>query len=328
MTHETKRQMRAALVNDYGPPDGVHIGELPDPVPAAGQVRVRVRAASVNRTDCGELRGHPFFIRVFYGLRRPRRSVFGFDFAGTVDAVGAEVAAFRAGDRVFGICPSRSNGSHAEYVAVPQRLVAHLPEGLPFAEGVACEGAYYALSTLRRIGLRPGQSILVYGASGAIGTAMVQLAKLLEARVTAVVATPQRALLASIGADRVVDYTAGDFTASDERYDHVIDAVGKARYFDCRHLIKPGGIFASTDLGPWGQNVALMLLSSITHRHRVVVATPGPINDLFELMRQGWLGGRFRAVVDRRYPLVDIVEAYRFVETGRKVGVVVVEMPG
>ena len=320
--------MKAAIVTDYGPPEGVRIGELPDPVPTADQVRVQVRAASVNRTDCGELRGHPFFIRVFYGLRRPRRSVFGFDFAGIVDAVGADVTAFRAGDRVFGICTSRSNGSHAEFAAVPQRLVAHLPEGVPFAEGVACEGAYYALTTLRRIGLQPGQSILVYGASGAIGSAMVQLARLLGARVTAVVATPQLALLASLGADRVVDYTAGDFTATDERYDHVIDAVGKASYFRCRHLIKPGGIFAATDLGPWGQNVALMLLSSITRRHRVVVAMPGPVGDLFELMQRGWLDGRFRAVVDRRYPLADIVEAYSYVETGRKVGVVVVEMPG
>lgn len=320
--------MKAALATRYGPPETLHIGERPDPVPGPGELLVRVRAASVSRTDCGELRGHPFFIRLFYGLRRPRRAVFGFDFAGTVESAGPGVEGWRAGERVFGLCSSRRDGSHAERAVVPTRLLARLPDDVPFAEGAACEGAYYALATLRRIGLREGQSILVYGASGAIGSAMVQLAKLLGARVTAVVATAQLAMAASLGPDRVVDYMAGDFTATDERFDHVVDAVGRTTYARCRHLVRPGGTFAATDLGPGGQNVALMLLSPLRRGPRVVVALPGPVDEVLALMRQGWAQRRFRAVVDRRYPLTDIVEAYRHVETGRKVGIVVVEMPG
>jgi len=318
--------MRAAVVTRYGSPDVVTIGETPKPTPAPDEVLIRVRAASVTRTDCGELRAHPFFMRFFTGLRRPRRHVLGLDFAGEVQAVGAATTSFKPGDRVFGMCPSRSNGAQAEYVCVPERVVAAMPAGARFDEAVVCEGAFYANAVLEQIGVKAGEEILVYGASGAIGTALVQLAKSVGAVVTAVAAGPHLDLVKSLGANRVIDHTAEDFTHIAERFDFVVDAVGKTSFFKCRRLLKSSGIFAATDLGAWGQNVALALWSSITRSHRVIIAAPTRIDGFVGFLRARMEAGEFRAVVDRRYPLEQIADAYRYVETGQKVGIVVIDV--
>jgi len=318
--------MKAAVITRYGSPDVVKIREVPKPAPAADQILVRVHATTVNRTDCGELRAHPFFARLFFGLTRPRRTIFGLDFAGEVEAVGAAISAFKPGDRVFGMCPSRSNGAQAEYVCVPERTVAAMPAGTRFDEAVVCEGAFYANAVLKKFELKPGRKILIYGASGAIGTAMVQLAKSSGAGVTAVVATRHLELAKSLGADRVVDYTAEDFTRVGEIFDFVVDAVGKTSFFRCRKLLKPDGIFAATDLGPWGQNVVLMLWSSITRSHWVFIAVPGRIGGFVDFLKARMEAGQFRAVVDRKYPLAAIADAYRYVETGQKTGIVVIDV--
>ncbi len=252
--------MKAAIIARYGSPDVIAIRDVPKPKPARGEVLIRVHATAVGRTDCGELRAHPVFMRIFTGLFRPRRQILGLEFAGEVEAVGRGVTAVKPGARVFGMCPSRSNGAQAEYVCVPERTVAAMPQGLRFDEAVVCEGAFYANAVLKRIGLVRGQAILIYGASGAIGTALVQLAKSAGAAVTAVVATRHLDLVKSLGADRAIDYTAGDFTRLGERFDFVVDAVGKTSFFRCRKLLKPGGIFAATDLGAGGQNIWLALM--------------------------------------------------------------------
>jgi NADPH:quinone reductase-like Zn-dependent oxidoreductase len=318
--------MKAAVVTRYGSPDVIKIREVPNPKPARDEVLVRVHATTVSRTDCGELRAHPFAIRFFTGLWRPRRSIFGFDFAGEVEAVGRAIESFKAGDRVFGMCPSRSNGAQAEYVCVPERVVAAMPAGVPFDEAVVCEGAFYAYASLTKIGLKPGDNILIYGASGAIGTAMVQLAKSLGATVTAVVATRHLELVKSLGADRAVDYTAGNFTRIGEMFDFVVDAVGKTTYFRCRRLLKPGGVFAATDMGPWGQTLVLAMWSAITRSTRVVILVPRRIDGFVSLLKGLMEAGQFRAIVDRKYPLAAIADAYRYVETGQKVGIVVIDV--
>jgi NADPH:quinone reductase-like Zn-dependent oxidoreductase len=318
--------MKAAVVTRYGSPDVVKVLDVPKPTPAADEVLVRVHAATVNRTDCGELRARPFFTRLFYGLRRPRRTIFGLDFAGEVEAVGAGTASFEQGDRVFGMCPSRSNGAHAEYVVVAERAVAAMPAGLRFDEAVVCEGAFYANAVLRRINIKPGQKILIYGATGAIGTAMVQLAKSSGARVTAVVATRYVELIKSLGAEHAIDYTSEDFTRSGETFDFVVDAVGKTSFFRCRKLLKPGGVFAATDLGPWAQNAALAVWSSITRSNQVVIPVPRRINGFVGFLKALMDTGQFRAVIDRRYDLAAISKAYRYVETGQKVGIVVINV--
>jgi NADPH:quinone reductase-like Zn-dependent oxidoreductase len=318
--------MKAAVITRYGSPDVVRILDAPKPTPAAGEVLVRVHAATVNRTDCGQLRAHPIFMRFFTGLLRPKRTILGLDFAGEVEAVGAGAASFKPGDRVFGLCPSRSNGAHAEYVCVPERAIATMPAGAPFDEAVVCEGAFYANAVLKRIDLKAGQTILIYGASGAIGTALVQLAKSSGALVTAVVATRHLELARSLGADRVIDYTSEDFTRSGDTFDFVVDAVGKTSFFQCRRLLKRNGIFAATDLGPWGQNVLLAMWSSLSRSNRVVIPVPGRINGFVGFLKCRMEEGQFRAIIDRKYTLAAIADAYRYVETGQKVGIVVINV--
>jgi NADPH:quinone reductase-like Zn-dependent oxidoreductase len=318
--------MKAAVVTRYGSPDVVRVLDAPKPSPAADQILIRVHAATVNRTDCGELRAHPFFSRLFYGLRRPKRMIFGLDFAGQVEAVGSGTHSFKPGDRVFGMCPSRSNGAHAEYVCVPERAVAAMPAGARFDEAVVCEGAFYAIAVLRKIDLKPGHKILIYGASGAIGTALVQLAKSSGAVVTAVVATRHLELAKSLGAHRAIDYTSEDFTRIGETFDFVVDAVGKTSFFRCRKLLAPDGIYAATDLGPWWQNALLTLWSSLTRSDRVVIPVPGRIDGFVGFLKERMEAGQFRAIIDRKYALAAIADAYRYVETGQKVGIVVIDV--
>jgi NADPH:quinone reductase-like Zn-dependent oxidoreductase len=318
--------MRAAVNTSYGSPEVVRIRDVPKPQPKANEVLVRVHASTVNRTDCGTLRAHPFFIRGFTGLVRPTHTIRGMDFAGTIESVGAGVTSFRPGDRVFGLAPNDSGG-HAEYLAVPEQdAMATIPEGVPFDEAVVCEGAWYADSNLRQFGLKPGQTVLIYGASGAIGTAAVQLAKSYGAEVTAVVATRHLELARSLGADRVIDYTAEDFTAIGETFDFVFDSVGKTTYFRCRKLLKPEGTFAATDLGPGGQNIWLTWWSAIRHNNRVIFAMPQPRKPFVDFLRARMAAGEFRAVVDRHYPLDAVAEAYRYVLTGQKTGIVVIDV--
>jgi NADPH:quinone reductase-like Zn-dependent oxidoreductase len=320
--------MRAAVITRYGPPDVVTVCDAQKPAPAAGEVLIRVHAATVNRTDCGELRPRVFG-RLVFGLRRPRRTIFGMDVAGVVEAVGADVTAFRPGDRVFGMCPFRSNGAHAEYVCVPQTgPIAPMPANTGFDQAVVCEGAYYADSGLRQFHVEPGHRILIYGASGAIGSAAVQLAKAYGAEVTAVVPTRHLELARALGADRVIDYTAQDFSRIGERFDFVFEAVGKTSYFRHRRLLKPGGKFMATDIGPWGQYLPLLLWSAIVRDKRVSVPLPPPGSapSFVAYIKARMEAGQFRAVIDRTYRLEAIAEAYRYVETGQKAGIVVIQV--
>ena len=231
--------MKAAVITRYGSPDVIKILDAPKPAPAAGEVLIRVHATTVNRTDCGELR--PRIIgRFLYGLRRPRRTIAGMDFAGVIEAVGAEVMSFKPGNRVFGMCPSRSNGAHAEYICIPETApIAMMPANTRFDE-----------------------------------------------------------------------------------------AVGKASFFQCRKLLKLKGTFMATDVGPWGQYLPLTIWSSIAKNNRVLIPLPprgsGPA--FVEYLKARMDAGQFRAVIDRRYPLDAIADAYRYVETGQKVGIVVIDV--
>jgi NADPH:quinone reductase-like Zn-dependent oxidoreductase len=201
-----------------------------------------------------------------------------------------------------------------------------MPSAMSFDEVVVCEGAWYANTYLMKFNLKPGHKILIYGASGAIGTSAVQLSKIYGAEVTAVVSTPHLDLATRLGADRVVDYTVEDFTQIGESYDFVLDAVGKTSYFQCRPLLKPDGVFAATDLGPWWQNVVLSIWSSLTGSGRVVLPMPQSSQDFVEFLMTHIEAGDFHAVVDRKYQLCDIADAYRYVETEQKAGIVIIEV--
>jgi NADPH:quinone reductase-like Zn-dependent oxidoreductase len=317
--------MRAAVRDRYGPPEVVRVAEVEKPAVKDRDVLVRVHATTVNRTDCGLRAAKPWIYRLFLGLRRPRRTILGTEFAGEVEAVGDAVTAFKVGDRVFGFSGT-TFGAHAEYLAVPEDgSMATIPEGLPFEEAApGSEGSHYALSTIRVAKVRGGQDVLVYGATGAIGSAAIQLLKQLGATVTAVCATDHLDLVKGLGADRVIDYTAEDFTRDGHSYDVVIDAVGKSSFDRCKRLLKPRGLYLSSDLGPLSQNLLLALVTPLGRGRRVVFPFPRNNPDVIRHLRELIESGAFRPVVDRRYPLDEIVEAYRYVETGRKVGNVVI----
>jgi len=322
--------MKAAVIARYGSPGVIEVREVPAPSPGPGEVLVRVHAATVNRTDCGELR-HPFMIRMLAGGGRPRRRILGMDFAGTVEATGAGATLFKPGDRVFGMCPYGKEGAQAEYLCMAETgPIAFMPANLRFDQAVLCEGAYYAQPAIDYFGLKPGDRILVYGASGAIGSAGLQLARLTGAEVTAVVAGRHLDLARSLGADRVVDYASEEFDQLGRDYDVVWDAVGKLRRRHWRRLLRPGGIFSTTDLGPGGQHIWPLLWSWITRSGRAVVPLPKRgsgqafVNDLRDKIE----AGRFVPVIDRIYKLADIADAYRYVQTGQKAGIVVIDVAG
>ena len=316
--------MRAVVYDRYGPPDVQRLEEVERPVPEEDQVLVRVRATTVNRTDCGWVKAKPFFVRYFIGLRRPRRRILGMEFAGEVETTGGRVTEFEAGDRVFGV---KGFGAHAEFTCIRESgPVARMPAAMSWDEAAAvCDGACSALSCLRDADLRSGRSILVYGASGSIGSAAVQLARHFGAHVTAVCNTKNLELARSLGADGVIDYTQTDFTKSGETYDVIFDAVGKHSFSRCRASLRPGGIYIATD---GLRNLVWSPVTKLTggKRARLGIAKYRKEDVLF---LKGLIeAGEYRAVIDRRYPLEDVVEATRYVETGQKTGNVVLTLDG
>jgi NADPH:quinone reductase-like Zn-dependent oxidoreductase len=321
--------MRAAVSTAYGLPEVVRVAEVPKPAASDHQVLVKVHATTVNRTDCGLRAARPFIVRLFVGLRRPRFTVLGTEFAGEVEAVGAGVTSFAVGDRVFGFSGSRF-GAHAEYLAVPEDgWLATVPADLGYEQvAPSTEGAQYALTLIRTARIRRGQDVLVNGATGAIGSAAVQLLRHLGATVTATCDTDHLELVRRLGADRVIDYTAEDFTRDVRTYDVVLDAVGKSSFRRCRRLLRPGGLYLSSDLGPLSQNPVLALLTPLFGGRKV--RFPNPMRQdqaaVMRTVRELLSSGEFRPLIDRRYRLDQIVEAYTYVETGRKIGSVVIDV--
>src|SRR5206468_12539434 len=250
--------MRAVVYDRYGPPDVLRLEEVERPVPKADEVLIKIHATTVNRSDCAVRAAKPFISRFVTGLRRPRRNILGSELAGEVEGVGASVSEFRVGDHVYGVNPWNF-GAHAEFICMQETApLALKPTGMTFQQAAAvCDGAILALSCLRPAAealtwlrpadLRKGQRILIYGASGSIGTAGVQLARYFDAHVTAVCNTKNLELVRSLGADEVVDYTQEDFTRNGETYDLIYDAVGKHSFRRCKGSLKRGGIYLPTD---------------------------------------------------------------------------------
>jgi NADPH:quinone reductase-like Zn-dependent oxidoreductase len=305
----------------------VRISEVEKPTAKDNEVFVKVHATTVNRTDCGFRAAKPFIVRFFSGLIRPRVRVLGNEFAGVVEAVGRGVTSFRVGDRVFGYSEDLF-GAHAEYMTVPEAgSLATIPANVTFEEAApSTEGSHYALSFIRTAKIQSGQDVLVHGATGAIGSAAVQLLKSLGANVTATCDTASVELVRGLGADRVIDHTAQDFTKDEQRYDVVLDAVGKSSFGRCRRLLKPGGTYLSSDLGPLSQNPILALVTPLLGRKKVLFPIPKQDQEMIRHFGELIESGQFKPLIDRRYPLDQIVEAYRYVETGRKIGNVVISV--
>jgi NADPH:quinone reductase-like Zn-dependent oxidoreductase len=314
--------MRAVVYDRYGPPDVLRLEDVERPAPEDDEVLVKIHATTVNRTDCGLRGAKPFIARFYTGLRRPKNTILGMELAGEVEAVGAAVSEFEAGDYVFGV---KGSGAHAEFVCMPESApLAHKPARMTFEEAAAvCDGASLALACLRKADLRSGRSILVYGASGSVGTAGVQLAKYFGADVTAVCNAKNLELVVSLGADEVVDYTQEDFTRNGKTYDVIFDAVGKHSFRRCRRSLKPGGIYVETDLGFLWHVPVLALLTRRIGDKRVKLGITNYTKEDVLFLKELIEAGKYRAVIDRTYPLEDVVEATRYVETEQKTGNVV-----
>jgi NADPH:quinone reductase-like Zn-dependent oxidoreductase len=314
--------VRAVVYDRYGPPDVLRIEDVTRPVPNDHEVLVKIHAATVSRTDTGLRSAELFASRFITGLLRPKRRILGSDLAGEVEAIGAAVTEFKVGDRVFGINPWKF-GTHAEFICMPaSAALAHMPAGMPFDEAAAiCDGAILALNALRPAHLRHGQRILVYGASGSIGTAGLQLARYFGADVTAVCNTRNFELVKSLGADEVIDYTQEDFTKNGHLYDVIFDAVGNISFSRCRDSLQRGGFFVATD---HLHNLALALWTArIGDKHVLFPIPPKFTKQDVVFLRELIEAGKYRAVIDRRYPLEDVVEAHRYVQTKQKTGNVV-----
>jgi NADPH:quinone reductase-like Zn-dependent oxidoreductase len=314
--------MRAVVHERYGAPDVLRLQDVERPVPEDDEVLVKIHATTVNRTDCGLRSAELFVTRLFTGLRRPKRQILGMELAGEVEAVGAAVTEFAVGDQVFGV---KAAGAHAEFICIRESApLAHKPAGMTFEEAAAiCDGASLALACLRKADLRTGQSILIYGASGSVGTAAVQLAKHFGAHVTAVCNTKNVEIVRSLGADEVVDYTQEDFTKNGETYDVIFDAVGKHSFRCGRRSLKPGGIYVSTDPGFMWHVPLLMLLTRWIGDKRVAMGITKFAKEDVLFLKELIEAGEYRAVIDRSYPLEDVIEATRYVETQQKTGNVV-----
>jgi NADPH:quinone reductase-like Zn-dependent oxidoreductase len=320
--------MKAAVHTRYGPPEVVRITEVEKPTVGDHDVLVKVHVATVNRTDCGFRAAKPFIVRFFSGLIKPKATVLGSEFAGEVETIGEDVTSFELGDKVFGYSENRF-GAHAEYLSMAEDgPLTTMPANVTYEEvAPSTDGSHYALSCIAKAKIQSGQHVLVNGATGAIGSAAVQILKSLGAVVTAVCDTDNVELVRGLGADRVIDRSVEDFTKDEQTYDVVFDAVGKSSFGRCKRLLKPGGFYLSTDLGPFAQNPILALITPLFGGKKAMMPIPPKydqerVRHFKELIESG----AFKPVIDRRYPLDQIVEAYRYVETGQKIGNVLISV--
>ena len=319
--------MKAAVHTKYGPPEVVKITEVDKPIPKHNEVLIKVYATTVNRTDCGFRSAQYFVSRFFSGLLKPKFNTLGNEFAGVIETVGKKVTSFTIGDKVFGYNDYKF-GAHAEYMVLAEdEAITKMPDNLTFIEAAPLtEGGHYALCDIRVAKVKSGQNVMVYGASGAIGSAAVQLVKHLGATVTAVVNTKNVELLKLLGADFVIDYTRQDFTKTDQKFDFIFDSVGKSSFTKCKPLLTKKGIYISTELGKNGENIFYALVTPLFGGKRVLFPLPTITKDDVVYLKELADTGKYKPVIDREYQLDQIVEAYTYVETGQKTGNVVIKL--
>jgi NADPH:quinone reductase-like Zn-dependent oxidoreductase len=326
--------MKAAICERYGPPEVVELREVERPAPIADRVLVRVGAASVNRADLDGLKPRPSFIRPFIGLRGPRNTSVGIDVAGVVEAVGPDVTRFKPGDRVFGDLFGNDGGTFAEFVAAPESKLQSMPDDMSFEDASTLpHSAILAIQGLRlRKGRtpQPGDKVLINGASGNVGPFAVQIAKSMGAEVTGACRTSKVDFVRSLGADHVIDYTQVDFSTTGERYDWIVDTDSHQSIRKSRRALKPNGVYLTLGGESWPLVEALVvgsLASLRSDRYSGLmlwwkVFHPPDVEQLKQLIA----AGKVRPVIDRRYPLTQVVDALRYVEDGKNRGKVVITM--
>jgi NADPH:quinone reductase-like Zn-dependent oxidoreductase len=328
--------MKAIVYTEYGSPDVLHLKEIETPAPRDNEVLIRIHATPVNFGDMFARNfksitprqfNMPLLIwlpaRLAFGFSKPKKNILGSEFAGVVEAVGAAVKRFKPGDQVFGY-RGQSMGAYAEYVCMPaDGVLAIKPANLTYAEAATVPyGALTALSLLRKVNVQSGQQVLINGASGGIGSAAVQLAKYFGAEVTGVCGTPRLGFVKALGADKVIDYTQQDFTQNGETYDLIFDILGKSSLARGKRSLKPHGryLFASFKM----KHLVQMLLTSIKGGRKVICAFSSEKAEDLTFIKGLIETGKFKAIIDKRYPLAQTAEAHRYVESGQKQGSVVI----
>ena len=317
--------MKAITYTKYGSPDVLKFKEIDRPTPKDNEILIKIHATTVNRTDSATIRAKPFIIgRLLTGLWGPKKQIPGTEFAGKIEEIGKDVKSLKVGDKVFGFDDSGSQ-AHAEYMTISEDKAITIPKKITYEQAAASsEGAHYAYNSINKVNIKPGQKVLVNGATGAIGSAAVQLLKHFDVKVTATSNTKNLELVKSLGADKVIDYTKEDFTKDKEKYNLVFDAVGKSTFGKCKPLLQPKGVYISSDLGPWAQNIFLPIITPILGGKKTAFPIPTDIRRTLVLIKKLIEEEKFKTVIDRKYPLEKIVEAYRYVEKGQKTGNVVV----
>ncbi len=319
--------MRAATRLQYGSPDVIQIRELEKPLPKENELLIRVYATTVNRTDCAFLTGKPWIMRLFLGFSKPKQIITGTDFAGIVEEIGNDVKDFKPGDKVWGF-NDIGLASHAEFITISQtNHITFIQNDLSFQTAVAgAEGAHYAYNCMNKVKLVPGQKAMVNGATGAIGSALVQLLKTENIVVTATCNTANIKRVQSLGADRIIDYTTTDFTKDNDSYDYVFDAVGKSSFKKCKCLLKPKGVYMSSEPGSGGANIFLALSTPFTGGKKVVFPIPSNVKASLELINTLVAQKKFTPMIDSVYPLAKISDAYSRALSGQKNGNIILSM--
>ena len=317
--------MKAVVHTKYGPPEVLQLKEVEKPIPKDNEVLIKVYATTVNRTDCGFRSAEYFISRFFSGLLKPKNQILGNEFAGVIEEVGKSVVSFKVGDKVFGYDDVKF-GAQAEYMTMGENeTIVVMPGNLSFEKAAPItEGAHYALCNIRAAKVSGGQNVMVYGATGAIGSAAVQLAKYFGANITAVCNTKNVDLVKSLGADEVIDYQKQDFTKTDKKFNFVFDAVGKSSFGQCKPLLKDKGVYISTELGKNAENIFYALITPLFGGKKVLFPLPAISKEDVFFLKDLVEAGKFKPVIDRKYSLEQIVEAAKYVETGQKTGNVVI----
>ena len=317
--------MKASIRKIYGSPNQIRIENIEKPIPKDNEVLIRVYAATVNRTDCAILTAKPFIMRFILGLFRPRKIILGTDFAGKVVEIGKNVKSFCINDRVFGFNDMGSK-SQSEYLTQTEDNLFSIPDNIDNKKAAASlEGAHYAYTFIHKVNVKSGQKILINGATGGIGSALIQFVNQYDVTITATCNTKNIKLIESLGADKIYDYTKENFTEDKDKYDYIFDAVGKSTFGKCKPLLKEGGIYMSSELGPYSQNLFYSITTLFLNKKvifPVPYSTQKTIPYIMELLKLE----KFKPIIDREYPLQDIKLAYEYVLRGEKTGNVIVEI--
>ena len=319
--------MKAVVYTKYGPPEVAKLMEVTKPFPKDNEVLIKVYSTTVNRTDSGFRSAEYFISRFWSGLLRPKHQILGCEFAGIIEDIGKSVTTFKKGDKVFGY-NDKTCGGHGEYLTIAEtEAVTNMPDNLSFDEAAALtEGAHYALVDIRAAKIEPGQNVLVYGATGAIGSAAVQLLKHFGAKITAVCNTKNVELVKSLGADVVIDYQTQDFTKTETKFQFIFDAVGKSSFGQCKPLLTEKGIYISTELGKNGENIFFALTTPLWGGKKLLFPIPSITKQDVIFLKELVQKGEYKPVIDRHYKLDQIVDAYKYVESGQKTGNVVIKI--